>query len=314
MKKYITLILISFLSIGAFAQTNNLIFFNQSGYPFYVIMNGLRMNEAPLTNLRLTEITPSNYKVKVVFEDINLGEVDKTIFLEPDYEVSMEVKQNKKGAWVLRMISAVPINQAPPAPRGQTVIVYGSPAVGTTSSTTVVEETTVTTNGLGSSTTVVESGDNLDVNMNVGGIGVDMNVNVGGNVSTSTGMGSTTTTTTTTTTTGYAEPMPTGGTVVMEGDPCYPMNPNDFQGAKSSIASKSFSDSKMTMAKQITKTNCMLAHQVKEIMEVFDFESDRLEYAKFAYPYCADQNNYYKVNDAFEFESSIDDLSESIGQ
>ena len=66
------------------------------------------------------------------------------------------------------------------------------------------------------------------------------------------------------------------------------------------------------MAKQITKSNCLTALQVKEIVQLFDFESDRLEYAKFAFDYCATPNAYYKVNDAFEFESSIEELDEYI--
>ena len=92
------------------------------------------------------------------------------------------------------------------------------------------------------------------------------------------------------------------------------MGPVDFDNAKSSIESKSFSDSKMTLAKQITKGNCLSADQVTEITRVFDFESDRLDYAKFAFDYCYDQGNFYKVNDAFEFEMTIEELDEHINK
>ena len=47
-------------------------------------------------------------------------------------------------------------------------------------------------------------------------------------------------------------------------------------------------------------------------MQLFNFESSRLEFAKFAYPYTFDQGNYYKLNDAFQFESSIDELNEFV--
>lgn len=33
-------------------------------------------------------------------------------------------------------------------------------------------------------------------------------------------------------------------------------------------------------------------------------------FAKFAYEYCFDQDNYFQVNNAFEFEMTIDELNE----
>lgn len=41
-------------------------------------------------------------------------------------------------------------------------------------------------------------------------------------------------------------------------------------------------------------------------------ESDKLEYAKFAYNYCIDKNNYWEINDVFNFSSSVDKLNEYI--
>jgi hypothetical protein len=48
------------------------------------------------------------------------------------------------------------------------------------------------------------------------------------------------------------------------------------------------------------------------MMGEFTFESQKLEYAKFAYPYTYDRANYYKINDAFGFESSIRDLEKHL--
>ena len=90
------------------------------------------------------------------------------------------------------------------------------------------------------------------------------------------------------------------------------MDPTAFENAKKSIASKDFEDSKIKIAKQIINTNCLLSSQVKEIMMLFDFENTRLELAKYAYGYTYDLGNYYIVNDAFDFESSIDELNEYI--
>ena len=95
--------------------------------------------------------------------------------------------------------------------------------------------------------------------------------------------------------------------------PCdSPMPESDFNSALASMQSKSFEDSKLTLAKQFTKANCVSADQVKRVMQKFTYEETKLDYAKFAYPYCLDQPSYYKVNDAFEFELTIEELNEFI--
>jgi len=93
-----------------------------------------------------------------------------------------------------------------------------------------------------------------------------------------------------------------------------PMSPEDFASAKASISSKSFEDSKLTLAKQIAASNHLTSKQVKEIMQLFSFEDSKLDFAKFAYKYVYDPNNYYIVNDAFKFSSSIDELNEFINK
>jgi hypothetical protein len=89
----------------------------------------------------------------------------------------------------------------------------------------------------------------------------------------------------------------------------YPMSVGDFESAKASVKSKSFDDSKLTLAKQIIGSNCMLCSQIKELMLLITFEATRLDLAKFAWHYNLDKGNYYKLNDAFTFESSIDELN-----
>ena len=52
--------------------------------------------------------------------------------------------------------------------------------------------------------------------------------------------------------------------------------------------------------------------QVKGIMGVFGFEDTKLDFAKYAYERTYDIGNYYKVNDAFSFETSVEELNEYI--
>ncbi|MFZ4399516.1 MAG: DUF4476 domain-containing protein [Bacteroidales bacterium] len=90
----------------------------------------------------------------------------------------------------------------------------------------------------------------------------------------------------------------------------YPMSFENYASVKSSIASKSFEDSKMIIAKQVISNNCLTTNQIKGIVKLFDFETTKLDLAKFAYGYVYDKGNYYQINDVFDFESSIKDLND----
>ena len=92
----------------------------------------------------------------------------------------------------------------------------------------------------------------------------------------------------------------------------HPMTSQMFAEVKTSISSKSFENSKLTIAKQVISNNCLTSAQVKEILKLFDFEATKLDVAKFAYGYTYDKGNYYQLNDAFNFESSIDELNNYI--
>ena len=171
-------------------------------------------------------------------------------------------------------------------------------------------------------------GENVNMSFGVNGMGVNMNVNVNG-----TGTGTTTGTSTTTTTTKVTQtstvatkPVTTTKpetTAVLE--PVYkmpgysgpigcgdPMSASEFEEAKASISSKSFEDTKMTLVKQIGGNRCFTVDQVKGLMGLFSFEDNKLDLAKFAYDHTYDIGNYYKVNDVFSFESSVEDLNEYI--
>ncbi len=85
-----------------------------------------------------------------------------------------------------------------------------------------------------------------------------------------------------------------------------------IQRREDEFGSKSFEDTKMTMAKQVGSGRCFTVAQVKGVMGLFSFEDSKLDFAKYAYERTYDIDNYYKVNDAFTFESSVDELNEYI--
>ena len=90
------------------------------------------------------------------------------------------------------------------------------------------------------------------------------------------------------------------------------MNPNDYESACQIISKESFDSSKLTVAKQVVSANPMTASQILGICRMFSFESNKLEFAKYAYSYCSEPNKYYLLNEAFSYESSKRELDEYV--
>lgn len=89
----------------------------------------------------------------------------------------------------------------------------------------------------------------------------------------------------------------------------YGMSSSDFAAFKNSVNAQSFDSNKLAVAEQGVAANQLTSVQVKELIALMTFESSKLDLAKFAYGHTLDRNNYYQVNDAFIFSSSVDELS-----
>ena len=87
----------------------------------------------------------------------------------------------------------------------------------------------------------------------------------------------------------------------------------DIARLQNSMRRASFESDKKIIAEQAISTHRVKANQVYRILMMFSFESTKLKVAKFAYRYCIDKRNYYLVNNAFSFSSSIRELNNLIG-
>lgn len=75
----------------------------------------------------------------------------------------------------------------------------------------------------------------------------------------------------------------------------------------------SFSNTKATLAKQVMASKkCFTTNQIMEILNLFSYEQDKLNMAKYAYAFCIDKTNYFKVNGLFSYSSSKEDLTRFI--
>lgn len=90
------------------------------------------------------------------------------------------------------------------------------------------------------------------------------------------------------------------------------MSQLSFMSLISVINNATFESSKIKIASQAITANFLTSSQVLLLLKCFIFESSKLEIAKLAYLKVIDKENFFKVNDAFTFNSSIDELNEFI--
>lgn len=323
MKKLILLFSLTLMMATVSAQMSNVILFTENGERFTAILNGVRQNNEPETNIKITGLNAEFYKLKVIFESSALGEKNFNLAIELGKESTYVVKKNNKGEFVLRFMSSVMMAQAPRNTPEQVVVVYDVNPVATpaqSTQTTSTTTTTTTTNGNNTDPGSV----NMNMGVNVDGMGGSISINVSGMDE---GMGnssstthSQTTTTTTTTVSGAQPPVPAPPPTQVIYLPGYsgkvgcpvPMSNEEFSDLNATISSKTFEETKFTIAKQVLNDRCLFVSQVKQIIMQFTFEQTRLDFAKYAYDRTYDVGNYFKVNDTFTFESSTEELNEYI--
>jgi len=340
MKNTFLLSILAVLSLTATAQKSNLVFFAENGEKFTIIMNGLKYNETPATNVKLTDLQTNVYKVRAIFEDPSLGMVTKTIQLEPYVEYTFNIRpkketavggtvkrmgnqvsrdlggkdstevKNDKETYVMRFVSEVPL--ATPLPPQQQVVVAPPVQQVIVGQPGTVTQTTTTTVRSSGTQPVTPGGAAVNMSVNDPDMGVNFNMNIAVPTDNVVVTGNTVQQTTTTTTYGGATTQPAQYVMPGYNGPIgcpWPMDQNAFNSATTTINGQSFEDNKLQVAQQVFISNCMTSAQVTQIMKLFSFEDSRLTFAKFAYRHTYDIGNYFQVNNAFTFSSSVDELN-----
>lgn len=329
------------ISIAQWNPTANLTVFSDDGSAFYLILNGEKYNETPQTNIRVEELPNPYYSCKIIFAESTKATISKNIQLTDangiPQDVTYIIKAQTPSKYVLRYYSAIPAEQNMMRPTTASVYRFGAPNVmvagpGYAPQTTVIQTAppmpaTQTTQQVTTTTTQTVPGNvgvNVNqggINVNMGGLGLNMNVNLPVD-------GATTTTTTTTTTVndGYTQQTQYNSNTTYQqpqqnhhqhnnynGGGCmYAMNPQDFSAAQSTISGISFSDTQLSTAKSIASSNCLSTDQIGTLMSLFSFEETKLDFAKYAYDYCVDRNNYFKIVNKFTFDASKTELNQYI--
>lgn len=331
MKAAFLILVFATISCYTIAQ-NNLVVFTDDGEEFIMYVNSVQVNDIPEANVKAESLSGESIRIKLAFNNKSIPELTKSIYFENQgVEYTFVVKKNNKDKYVMRFMSESPVMDQPEQniPVDETVYEKPQYSGNTTNETvtgTVVHETSTTTYGepvnAGStsfSMSVTEEGINMQVRENEMPESVSFDLNVG--------EGGTQTQTTVTTTTTYNESVTVHSSETEEyqsvsgtsptaitGRCTYPVDKAEFADIETSLNEKSFEDSKLTLAKQIAKNKCFTSAQIRDVMKMFNFEDTRLEFAKYAYEYVYDPDNYYLVNDAFQFEMTIEELDEFINE
>jgi hypothetical protein len=289
----------------------NLVVFSEDAEPFYTYINGVRQNDKPETNVKITGISP-NISLRIVFENRALPELKQNMSLEAGFEHTARIKRDNKQQMKLRYFGQTPIEESAP---GVPTVAYhtaettAAPAQAADGGQTTVTSTTTTTR------TNAAGSENVSVNINMAGAAVNMNVT--GMDPNGATMNSTSSTTVTSSSSSRTSASPVSETAA-DAKPTpaasnagcsAAMSPSSFTTMKKSVEAKPFSDTRMSTAKVATKNNCLSIEQVKEICKLFSMDDDKLEYAKYAYDYCVEKATYYQVSDVFSFSGTTDDFN-----
>lgn len=364
------------LITNALLAQSNLSIFNNNGQQFYVVLNGIRQNSKPETNVQVSQIKNGSYAVKVIFADGKTPDIDKNFMIDAPYDITARIVF-KKGKGKLQLMGQEPTHgviQEAVVYRPTDAAVY-SDAVVVNSSTnqnagaaqitqTLPVQTTTTTQTTGTGNTeginmnmnvqetttnttitYTDPNDNVNLNMNlsVGGVNVNLNANASG---TGLGAGTTVSETTTTTTTSSSTTVSSSSSSTTSG---VGLNSNiniNQSGANQSVQGQtntqvlqqqqqqviqnqqlgrtvnctqtmnrleafkvelqdqSFEEDRLEALKLAMNKTCLTTAQAAQLLELFSFDENRLEAAKFLSDRLTDRVNAGELAQKLTFDSS----------
>ncbi len=376
-------LLFALLGSAVFAQSN-LSIFNNNGQQFYVVLNGIRQNSKPETNVQVSQIKNGSYAVKVIFADGKTPDIDKNFMIDAPYDITARIIF-KKGKGKLQMIGQEPTHgviQEAVVYRPSDAAVYSdavvvnsisnqnaaAAATQITQTLPVQTSTTTQTTGTGNATgvnmnmnvqetttntTVTNMNNNanpnenvnLNMNLSVGGVNLNLNANASG---TGLGAGTTVSETTTTTTTSSSSTVSTssasttsgvglnsnininqsGANQTVQGQTNTQVlqqqqqqqqviqnqqqghfvnctqTMNRLEAFKAELQDQSFEEDRLEALKLAMNKTCLSTAQAGQLLDLFTFDENRLEAAKFLSDRLTDRDNAGSLAMKLTFDSS----------
>lgn len=338
----------SFFLFGATLLTtflnaqSNLSVFNNNGQPFYVVLNGIRQNSKPETNVQVSQIKNGSYAVKVIFADGKTPDIDKNFMIDAPYDITTRIVF-KKGKGKLQLMGMEPTHgviQEAVVYRPNDAANYSDAVVNmnmniqeTPNSTIQTSNTTNTTTTTTTNGTIPDENVNLNMNLSVGGVNVNLNANAS-----ATGLGTgTTVTETTSSTTSISSTTTTSSNSVstntgMNATPNNMSNQvntnlqmngnsqlqpvdhssrvnctktmNRLEAFKTELQDQSFEEDRLEALKLAMKTTCLTTAQAEQLLDLFTFDENRLEVAKYLADRLTDRDNAGALAKKLTFDSN----------
>jgi hypothetical protein len=282
------------------------------------VLNGVKQNPTPQTNVRVDGLSAPYYKAKIIFADAAKGELGSNVITQDAYaknymENTYRIKKNKKGESKLRMFSSVPVPPTYNPPPDMYVAHYGAPPPPPSdlsiNANAQTNTGTVSIGVAGVNTTIAAPDRNsgqIGVNVNGTNVRVGVNANGTGNVNVN------------------ANQRPTPGQPAAYTPPVredmyndnpdcrWPMHRLEFNALLEKMRKENFTPGRVNAAQQALATNCLSTDEVIEICRVMNDDYASFTFAKNAYPRVTDRKNYRRVPYILIIEQNRIDLNKFI--
>jgi len=87
------------------------------------------------------------------------------------------------------------------------------------------------------------------------------------------------------------------------------MSEQDFSNLKKIVKDEAFDDTRLKIVQQATSRQAISCQQLKQLLTLFSFESNKVTLAKNTYTNLVDPERFYLIYDGFRFSSSVDELT-----
>ena len=283
-----TIFLFSVLfTFAALNAQSNLSIFNNNGQSFYVILNGIRQNSKPETNVQVAQIKNGSYAVKVIFADGKTPDIDKNFMIDAPYDITARIIF-KKGKGKLQLMGQEPTHGVL-----QEAVVYRPNDAAVYSDMIPVQTTTTTTTT--TTGTIHDENVNLNMNLSVGGVNVNLNANAS------------TTTTTQTNNQGNAQHQQVIAQVQqapLSNRVNCTKTMNRLEAFKAELQDQSFEEDRLEALQLELKSTCLTTAQAEQLIDLFTFDENRLEVAKYLSDRLTDRDNAGALAKKLTFDSS----------
>ncbi len=89
----------------------------------------------------------------------------------------------------------------------------------------------------------------------------------------------------------------------------YPCCPTIIQQAVNQMKRETTSMAQFTIARELVLNNCVSVTDLKPVLKAFINEADKIEFAKFAWAYVYDQENYIQLSQSFQDSQTLEEIN-----